>query len=93
MINIEEKMPHTVSEVICIGCKHRWIAVRPEITLLKDLECPECEKVGFVIETGQSLDAMTNIPCVDCGHFSGDTCKLRIQDYRNCSYYETKGGK
>lgn len=90
MINIEEKMPHMVSEVICIGCKHRWISVRPEITLLKDLECPECGNVGFVIETGQSLDAMADIHCMDCRHFLGDTCKLRIQDYKNCMYYEQR---
>ena len=90
MISIEAKMPHTVSEVICIRCGHRWISVRPTITLLKDLECPECEKVGFVIETGQSLDAMTNIHCTDCRHFLGDKCKLNIQDYKNCMYYEQR---
>ena len=56
VINIEENLPHKVSEVICINCKHRWIAVRPEKTLLKDLECPECQTKGFVIETGEIID-------------------------------------
>ena len=47
-------MPHRVSEVICVRCCRRWIAVRPETILLKDLECPECG-AGAVIETGQEL--------------------------------------
>ena len=49
-------MPHKVSEVICINCKHRWIAVRPTRTLLKSLECPKCGKQGFVIETGEVIN-------------------------------------
>ena len=56
IINIEENLLHKVSEVICINCKHRWIAVRPEKTLLKDLECPKCQTKGFVIETGEIID-------------------------------------
>lgn len=48
-------MPHKVSEVICINCKHRWLAVRPCITQLKDLECPNCHEQGYVIETGEVL--------------------------------------
>ena len=54
--HIEENLPHKVSEVICIDCKYRWLAVRPTITLLKDLECPWCGKQGFVIETGEIID-------------------------------------
>ena len=54
--NIEENLLHKVSEVICVNCKHRWIAVRPEKTLLKDLECSECQTKGFVIETGEIID-------------------------------------
>ena len=53
---IEEKMPHKVSEVICVWCGRRWIAARPEGTQLKDLECPECGKTGGVIETGEEID-------------------------------------
>ena len=55
-ISIEEYMPHKVSEVICIDCKHRWIAVRPTNTLLKDLECPQCGQQGYVIETGEVIN-------------------------------------
>jgi hypothetical protein len=55
--NIEENMPHKVSEVICINCKHRWLAARPCITQLKDLECPNCHEQGYVIETGEIMDA------------------------------------
>lgn len=52
---IDELLPHTVSEVICVKCSKRWIAVRPTDTLLKDLECEVCGE-GFVIETGQVID-------------------------------------
>lgn len=55
--NIEENMPHKVSEVICINCKHRWMAVRPCACQLKDLECPNCHEQGYVIETGEIMDA------------------------------------
>lgn len=55
-ISIEENMPHKVSEVICIGCKYRWIAVRPTDTLLKNLECPQCRQQGYVIETGEIIN-------------------------------------
>lgn len=55
IIPIEQFLPHKVSEVICVKCGKRWIAVRPENTLLKQLECANCGQ-GFVIETGESLD-------------------------------------
>ena len=55
IFNIEKNLSHKVSEVICVKCGHRWIAVRPENVLLKELECPECGR-GFVIETGEEID-------------------------------------
>ena len=56
VVNIEENTPHKVSEVICIECKHRWIAVRPTTTLLKNLECARCGLQGYVIETGEIME-------------------------------------
>jgi hypothetical protein len=56
VINIEENLPHKVSEVICINCKYRWIALRPSKCKLKNLECTECHQQGFVIETGEIID-------------------------------------
>ncbi len=56
IIDIEENLPHTVSEVICINCKKRWIAVRPTKCWLKNLECLGCHEQGYVIETGQIID-------------------------------------
>lgn len=56
----DENTPHIVQEVICLSCLHRWIAVRPEGTLLKDLECPHCGKVGYVITTGQEIQEEDN---------------------------------
>lgn len=54
-VTIESETPHVVSEVICINCQHRWIAVRPEGTMLSNLHCPNCGKVRTVIETGEEL--------------------------------------
>ena len=63
IIDFEENIPHEVSEVICINCKKRWIAVRPTVTLLKDIDCPGCNKTGYVIETGQKINEETK-PCM-----------------------------
>ena len=54
--DINDNQPHKVSEVICINCKHRWLAVRPTITLLEELECPQCHTQGYVIETGEVVN-------------------------------------
>lgn len=58
MTDIEQKLPHEVSEVICLKCLNRWITVYPEETPLKDLEC-KCGAIGYVIKTGQTL---TDVP-------------------------------
>lgn len=52
----EENMPHLVQETVCLKCLKRWMDVRPEGTLLKDLECPGCGETGYVICTGESID-------------------------------------
>ena len=52
-VAIEFPVGHKISEVICISCGRRWIAVRPESVKLKDLEC-SCGN-GNVIETGEIL--------------------------------------
>ena len=56
IVGINENTPHRVSEVICVKCTYRWLAVRPITTPLKDLECPWCGKQGFVIETGEVIN-------------------------------------
>lgn len=56
MNEILDNTPHTVSEVVCLKCLKRWIAVRPSYVLLKDLEC-QCGETGFVINTGQPIDS------------------------------------
>ena len=50
---LEFPIPHKISEVICISCGRRWIAVRPETVKLKELECP-CGH-GNIIETGEEI--------------------------------------
>ena len=56
IIDINNNIPHKVSEVICTKCLHRWVAVRPTTTKLKDLECAGCHKQGYVIETGEVVE-------------------------------------
>ena len=56
IIGIDEHLAHKVSEVICVKCGYRWIAARPATTMLKHLECPNCNQVGFTIETGEILE-------------------------------------
>ena len=57
IVDITKNLPHKVSEVICVKCGHRWIAVRQEETLLKDMWCPnlKCQRRGYVIETGEEI--------------------------------------
>lgn len=50
---IEECVPHRTAEAICLRCLHRYQAVWPEATPMKNLECPNCERVGFIIGTGE----------------------------------------
>ena len=50
---IEENMPHRTAELICLRCMHRYQGVWPEVTPLKKLECPNCNRVGFIITTGE----------------------------------------
>lgn len=60
IVDINEYKPHRVSEVICINCKHRWIAVRLSTYKLKNLECIRCHQRGYVIETGEIFDENGN---------------------------------
>jgi len=52
----DSQEPHKVSEVVCLNCKHRWIAVRHVKTLLKELQCPHRGCRGFAIETGEIME-------------------------------------
>ena len=54
IVHMEEKVPHEVSELICLKCLNRWIGVYPESVLLKEIEC-KCGAIGYVIKTGQTL--------------------------------------
>ena len=47
---------HIVQECICLKCFYRWIDVRPVGTRLKDLECPACHQIWYVIGTGEPID-------------------------------------
>lgn len=55
-VDINDNTPHKVSEVVCLKCLYRWIAVRPTVTLLRQLQCPNCGQSGFAIETGEEIN-------------------------------------
>lgn len=55
VVDFEANLPHEVKELICIDCKRRFIDVSPCGLVLKDMECPECGKSGYLICTGQDL--------------------------------------
>lgn len=55
VVDIEEAMPHIVSEVICLKCLVRFWCVRPTVTTLKSLECEKCGQ-GYIIETGEVIN-------------------------------------
>ena len=46
---------YTVAEMICLMCTKRFIDVRPEGLLLKDMVCPGCGQKGYIIETGEYM--------------------------------------
>ena len=48
------------SELMCVRCGFRWVAVRRPGLPLKRVECPHCRKKGFVIETGEDLESFLN---------------------------------
>ena len=54
IVSNEAYLKHEVSEVICLKCLNRWIAVYPSKTPLKKLQC-KCGAVGYVIKTGQTI--------------------------------------
>lgn len=49
--------PHLTGELICLNCGYRYIGTWNEKVWLKELYCPQCQKQGFNIGTGQILDA------------------------------------
>lgn len=53
--DIETLLPHKLSEVVCLKCLYRWLAIRTEYVRLKQLECPHCRQQGYVIETGETI--------------------------------------
>lgn len=59
IVDFEEYIPHSVSELICVKCGRRWIGVYPTDTWLKELHCPDCGP-GFVIMTGQQIETEEN---------------------------------
>ena len=52
VIDIRDYIPHHLFEAMCVKCFHRWIAVVPNVIVMKTVECAQCGS-GYVIDTGQ----------------------------------------
>lgn len=94
-INFDDYKPHEYAELICLKCFKRWIGIYQETTLLKDLECPQCEKIGFVIKTGQTLildDDNKDKECLSCEKYINNKCSLGLHPDNKyyCGYYSKK---
>lgn len=94
VVDIWECEPHLVSEVVCLKCLHRWIAVYPAQTLLKQLECGKCGEKGYVIKTGQELKKRNHKDCryytTKC--YSGEGC-LATKEIDPCKGDECENWK
>jgi DNA-directed RNA polymerase subunit RPC12/RpoP len=55
VVCIEAYLPHEVTELVCLRCRHRWISVHRTNTNLREYRCPRCRRMGMVIHTGQTL--------------------------------------
>ena len=47
---------YMISEFMCVSCKYRWYGFLPKLNVLREVECPECKKTGYVIMTGQLFE-------------------------------------
>lgn len=56
VIDIDSHRPCLTGEIICVYCYYRYIGTWPVDVLLKDLKCPNCEQIGYIIGTGQILE-------------------------------------
>jgi hypothetical protein len=63
IVDITERQPHEAGPVVCWGCLHEWVAVRPKS--VRALECPMCGR-----QRGLSLDVVMAFP----EEIMGDEC-------------------
>ena len=56
VVDIESNLPHIVEELMCINCKFRYIGTRSIRVKLKNIVCPKCNQVGFIISTGELIE-------------------------------------
>ena len=62
VIDMDEHIPYLTGELICVRCGYRGLNSWPEVTWLKQLECPECHNSGYMIGTGQLMPSPEEKP-------------------------------
>lgn len=56
IIDIDALDPHLTGELICVACGYRYVGTWNEKVWLKELYCPNCQRNGYTIGTGQILE-------------------------------------
>lgn len=51
-----EEQVWVIRELICVGCGYRYIDAHPPEMWLKEIVCPNCQRQGHIIMTGQELE-------------------------------------
>lgn len=52
VVILDEHRPHVRSEVICVKCHYRAVAIFPARVLLRDIICGGCGEMEGLITTG-----------------------------------------
>lgn len=89
ILDINKNKPHEVSELICIKCCFRWYGAYSRDIQLKNMICPNCNTIGAIIKTGQSIELLNDIPCNYCSLYKNEKCKLNLDYDENigCGYF------
>ena len=66
IVDIHKNAPHDAIEAMCVRCHHRWVAVFPNSTMLKELDCDNCGP-GYVVNTGQVFE-LPPLASSGCGY-------------------------
>lgn len=58
IIILDDHREAVCHEFICLSCHYRAYIVRCLIHPLKDIDCPKCEVVGLLINTGEEVNRL-----------------------------------
>ena len=74
-----EREPHLSGEALCIGCRHKWVAVAP--VGVWQLECPECSSMKGIWRNPIGADEVDSFFSCTCG------CEAMTAYFRQCVFH------